>query len=377
MASKSDRGKSKAHAKPLKRLSAQKNDAQKSNAKLQKGPNITSFFKNTPPSKLACPLCGNFIPRFKINDHIDSQCRDFLDETNIQAGTVREQEKTSWPFSKKSPQSPDKEKHGDMPENNQEEKTSPYFKKSGTTRQESPKNISHDKEVKIISLGRLSSKLSKKVLFASEDTQVSVKEETILSEPSSSQKENFDENSSVTSEQLLKNSTLTSQVPPEHLPELEKTDPAKPKAGSLTSDASSSAENAASLRLKKRKNEESPGAGGAPAMQKKTRFLGKRSAKTGCSKQVPDDDVCTSELKGVEQSHITALDEGSDLPQDAGAKTVEQSSPRRPYYLQNFLTVLETVLENKDDCVLFSEEELSSIQRFKMLSGRQCSLVHN
>lgn len=373
MAPKSDKGKSKDHGKPLRRLSAAKKSAQKSNAKLPKGSTITSFFKNIPPSKLACPLCGHFIPRFKINDHIDSQCRDFLEEKDIQAGAVGdgEQEKPSWPFAKNASPSPGQEKHADTHEDNQEEKTSPYFKKSGTTRQESPKNISHAREGRIISLGRLSSKLSKKVLFASEDTEVhstkvSVQEEPIVSEPSGSQKENFDENISVKSEEVQKNSTITSQVPPEN-----STQQTKPKAGSAG--ASRSAEHTASLRLKKRTKEESPGA----ATQKKTRFLGKRSAKTVGPKQLSEDDVGTSELKDVERSQITAKDGGRDLPQDASAMTVEQSSPRRPYYLQNFLTVLETVLQDKDDRVLFSEEELSSIQRFKQLSGREYTLVHN
>ncbi|XP_026783354.3 fanconi-associated nuclease 1 [Pangasianodon hypophthalmus] len=374
MGPKPGRSKSKDHARPLRRLSIAKKDEQKGSAKQPKGPSITSFFRNTPPSKLACSLCGKFIPRFKINEHIDSQCRDFLEENDVQAAAVHgsEQAKTYWPFSNNTPQSPD-EKNASMHENNQDAETSPYFKKSGMTRQESPKKSFHAREGKIVSLGRLSSKLSKKVLVFSENskvhsTQVSIKEEPILSEPSSSQKENFDENVSVKSEHLVMNSALTSQVPTENLPDVEEIEQATPKVKSLGPDASQTAETTASLRLMKRKKEESPGACVAPDMQKKTRYLGKRTAKSGSADPLPEIEVSKSKCKDVERNQIMAPDRGSDLPQDASASFVEQSSPRRPYYLQNFLTVLGTVLENKDDRMLFSEEELSSIQRFKQLS---------
>ncbi|KAG5839385.1 hypothetical protein ANANG_G00204430 [Anguilla anguilla] len=39
---------------------------------------IAAFFNNAPPAKLACPLCGEMVPRFKINEHIDSQCQKFI-----------------------------------------------------------------------------------------------------------------------------------------------------------------------------------------------------------------------------------------------------------------------------------------------------------
>lgn len=375
---KPGRSKSKDHVRPLRRLSVAKKDDQKGNAKLQKGPSITSFFKNTPPSKLACPLCGTFVPRFKINEHIDSQCRDFFEENDIQAAAARDnkQGKTSWPFSNNAPQSSNEEKNASMPENEQDAKTSPYFNKCGMTRQESPKECSSAGEVKIVSLGRLSSKLSKKVLLFSEDskvhsTQMSIKEETILSEPSSSQKENFDENASVKSEHLEVNSTLASQVPTQNLSRVEKIEQATPKVKSLGPNASQTAETTASLRLMKRKKEESPGACVAPNMQKKTRYSGKRTAKSRSADPLPEVEVSKSKCKDVERNHIMTPDRGSDLPRDDSASSVEHGPPRRPYYLQNFLTVLGTVLENKDDRVLFSEEELSSIQRFKQLSGRE------
>ncbi|KAK7891029.1 hypothetical protein WMY93_022992 [Mugilogobius chulae] len=41
---------------------------------------------------------------------------------------------------------------------------------------------------------------------------------------------------------------------------------------------------------------------------------------------------------------------------------------RLPYYLQNFLTVLQAVLENEDDRILFNDEDMSLIHAFEKLS---------
>ncbi|XP_030621183.1 fanconi-associated nuclease 1 [Chanos chanos] len=46
-----------------------------------------------------------------------------------------------------------------------------------------------------------------------------------------------------------------------------------------------------------------------------------------------------------------------------------KEQPRRPYYLRNFLTILDTVLENEDDKELFNTEDLSVIHAFQQLSA--------
>ncbi|KAJ7397432.1 fanconi-associated nuclease 1 [Pitangus sulphuratus] len=45
------------------------------------------------------------------------------------------------------------------------------------------------------------------------------------------------------------------------------------------------------------------------------------------------------------------------------------SSPHHPYYLQNFLLVLKTVLENEDDARLFDEQDMNIISKFYKLSA--------
>ncbi|XP_053318103.1 fanconi-associated nuclease 1 [Spea bombifrons] len=61
--------------RPRKSLSLSKNRAvlspksKKSNSK-----SIVTLFKNAPPAKLSCPLCGEMVPRFGLNSHMDETC---------------------------------------------------------------------------------------------------------------------------------------------------------------------------------------------------------------------------------------------------------------------------------------------------------------
>lgn len=52
------------------------------------------------------------------------------------------------------------------------------------------------------------------------------------------------------------------------------------------------------------------------------------------------------------------------------------SSPGHPYYLQNFLVVLRAVLENEDDVRLFNEQDLNIITKFYKLSGIFFKNIH-
>ena len=121
---------------------------------------ITSFFNNTPPSKLPCPLCGQMVLRFKINEHIDSQCQNLQRDNNDEAASFSSTAVSKLPLSppRNSPKTPDQDDTCLSKEAKEEPKTSPYFKKQ----------ISHEvrrkRVVRTISLGSLSSKLSSKGL---------------------------------------------------------------------------------------------------------------------------------------------------------------------------------------------------------------------
>ena len=66
-------------------------------------------------------------------------------------------------------------------------------------------------------------------------------------------------------------------------------------------------------------------------------------------------------LDEAETSEHSAVEHSKD------SESINRS--RLPYYLRNFRTVLEAVLENKDDRELFNQEDLSSIHAFEKLSG--------
>lgn len=57
---------------------------------------ITSFFNNVPPAKISCPMCGQLVPRYGINKHIDETCQRNCGEIGAIDATLN-------PFRNKSP----------------------------------------------------------------------------------------------------------------------------------------------------------------------------------------------------------------------------------------------------------------------------------
>ncbi|XP_063053132.1 fanconi-associated nuclease 1 [Engraulis encrasicolus] len=139
---------------------------------------ITSFFSNVQPKTFACPLCGVLVPRFRINEHIDTECRQFQKEDN---------EKESVPVSGETPKTPPRnpsspphqagQKTPDKQPNKSPQahagdlKTSPYFKKQQSSQQQhqqeeeaerDSQDVTHRSEV--VRRVSLSSRLSRKSL---------------------------------------------------------------------------------------------------------------------------------------------------------------------------------------------------------------------
>ena len=63
---------------------------------------------------------------------------------------------------------------------------------------------------------------------------------------------------------------------------------------------------------------------------------------------------------------------GDDELYDSPRKRKDSGSPKVPYYLRNFLTILNHVLQSAHNFRLFSEEELSLLRSFSELQGRSC-----
>uniref|UniRef100_A0A8C2AQP2 Fanconi-associated nuclease n=1 Tax=Cyprinus carpio TaxID=7962 RepID=A0A8C2AQP2_CYPCA len=306
-----------------RRLSVAKKNSQKCSAIKQRTSNgggvasIASFFRNTPPCKLACPLCGKLVPRYKINEHIDSQCQTFLGEDLEDALAVSDnkQEKITNTAS-----------NGAVTRNDEKEKSpgekdadmSLYFKKNCVMRQDSSETNLQAKLVKTVGLGSLSSKLSRRALRLSgesemDHTHVSGQEETHDAELSSSQKEN-----------CMKSFVFES------------------KSGGMKNRYKT--ENGHETDVKSDQAEASSDVVPSSESQIKSKTTERKPCTTPANE---------SEVLGVEKAS-----EGS-----------EHQHSRQPYYLQNFRTVLEAVLENEGDRMLFNEDDFSTIHTFQQLSA--------
>ncbi|XP_071007467.1 fanconi-associated nuclease 1 isoform X1 [Oncorhynchus clarkii lewisi] len=420
---------------------------------------ISSFFNNALPPRLPCPLCGQLVPRFRINQHIDSQCQNFQREDGASMDTASACNivTTTKLASSHSPSRRASKDHDPDtgPSCSKEEKpqreanTSPYFKKSGassSSQQVNTREMSSKTVIRPIDIGsRLSSKLSrrglKQRLKSPEDIQSQVDDIITIQESperdrrpedlSSSQKENHlpqgfgdqttclmdTETTNVTVESHSTISLGRPQVESreETLECLESKSEFKLESLSPVVSMAPRPLSYAPSRLNKRKKR------GKAEVSVKTQRMSTRSKKARCEKrdgEEPDDDLTRNKLltsttttadkqHGTEESSTgncdTLLKSSTQVPEeerqrrkvkleeegeqeqeestvtgssdqptepdtDRGTDKQDSESPRLPYYLGNFLTVLEAVLENEDDRMLFNQEDLSAIHGFERLS---------
>ncbi|XP_029290000.1 fanconi-associated nuclease 1 [Cottoperca gobio] len=360
---------------------------------------ITSFFSNQPPPKLACPLCGQMVPRFKINEHIDLQCQNF-ERGDSSAASASNSVVPSIQLSptRNPPKSPELDLK--MEEEVKETKTSPYFKKNNS--QQVRREMKSKSVIRTIDLGSLSSKLSVSYPKVPERTQTEdkhapmyPKKEICSSETlSSSQKENLQSleanQDCVTVIDLTETSTdtLTAMEDPS----------CSDKGRNLEHKASKSKTcqkavtpklNSSSSKLSKRKKG-TTSTGSASGFEKKAKFEGssreldqvvssESKADTTHTDQpeteLPSTTTCDPPLSSEETYEQSAATINSDSLAESGAenitsgRAVESSlPPRLPYYLRNFRTVLQAVLENEDDRSLFDQDDMSLVHAFEKLS---------
>ncbi|XP_062402515.1 fanconi-associated nuclease 1, partial [Sardina pilchardus] len=479
---------------------------------------IATFFSNTPPSKLACPLCGALVPRFKINEHIDTECQKFHQgNENERALPSSTEPKTptlllspqrtcrrtpEQPPGTSSPQrtcrrTPEQPPGTNSPEQSGELKTSPYFKKQQSQQQqevESEKVPEQPKVVRNISLGSLSSRLSRKALtFSGEPTTKQTSRaggtDRHDGELNSSQKENQSELMREAPGPLVNTSewfssqkpAVCKQPPPV---EKEERDPGsvesrsphtspdrcsneslssnrrskeaagdsrpdthtlKPDTHTLKADAHTLKPDAHTLKpdthtlkskLSKRARQrdstgpglhnegsstglglhneqsgtglglhnqgsstgpglhkEQSGTGPGPHNEGSSTGLGlhnegsstgpglhNEGSSTGPGLHNEGSSVARRAAAGVDQEQNSeskqTRDSGTSQPEHLESSTdptqvssEASGSFRKPYYLRNFLSVLEAVMEQEDDRRLFNQEDLAAIHTFQLLSG--------
>nr|XP_020479354.1 fanconi-associated nuclease 1 [Monopterus albus] len=355
---------------------------------------IASFFNSQPPPKLACPLCGQLVPRFRINEHIDLQCQNF-ERRHSSADSAGVNVVPSIQLSSRRNHLKSLDQKNE--EVIRETKTSPYFKKNNF--QQAPREINSKTVVRTIDLGSLSSKLSRRCHKIPESTQTghthaptcSKKETDPCDTLNNSQKENaMIEN--LKDYETVTDLTAASGENPTAVVELscsEKGHNLEHKASKLeTAEKLPTPKlRSSSSRLVKRKKE-TTSTGNMSGIGKRRKFEescreleevlpSESTAETTDTDQlnteVPSSNSCDLLLNSEDIDEKSTAFVNSDSMPEFGAEqpTSGQAvqSSHLPYYLRNFRTVLQAVLENEDDRALFSQDDMSLIHAFEKLSA--------
>ncbi|XP_048828821.1 fanconi-associated nuclease 1 [Brienomyrus brachyistius] len=362
---------------------------------------ISSFFKNAPPAKLACPVCGEMVPRFSINEHIDTSCQRFQRGCEQQAIAVTSGHETVLHSSPQDP-SAGSDLAGSPHAEEKSQSTSPYFKKQETVQLHETKENPADKVIQTVGLGSLSSKLSRKRLKFSVNVEKSCTEAAPQNRNTSEDTNRSDNIGNVethlTSDRDLVPKGAVPQgegegptkkeVTPTFLPPVEVV--SKPLAASSRlskrkaggpgrGSRAQSSDRAAALDSSKRPRHDGVGISAPmenPQLPHRIHTPGTNpSPSTAKGPLAIEDDSPPVDGSEATQATSTVLGAAQAQSETSSAdQSVEEAegkgeSPRLPYYLRNFLMVLETVLENPDDRLLFSEEDHGVVHTFRQLSA--------
>ncbi|NXD22433.1 FAN1 nuclease, partial [Spelaeornis formosus] len=390
---------------------------------------ITSFFNNVPPAKISCPMCGQLVPRYGINKHIDETCQRNHSEIAAIDATLNSCRNKSPPaanlsnnsssyFSKNvlnletSPSKSNSLRAG----RSAAQQTSPYFSRSSSVC--GAGHESQARTVRTVSLGSLSSRLSRRRCLQGRKQVLC--EETDSSPPAvhsacaSAAAVHDDDGDEIDAGQSSQKENLpswrepqeqNSAREPEFQNEINKCgleDLVDTVQVPLLADGSDDERFPSGTRSTKA---EGRSGGGILSRDKFGTSLAIRtSAELISSVQVetqPHTEVTPSEAEvscgtenccSREDAEVLPVEVLEDFendmnpvlletvekaePQDSSGDVLDKiddaisvpSSPGLPYYLQNFLVVLRAVLENEDDVRLFNEQDLNIISKFYKLS---------
>ncbi|XP_058855160.1 LOW QUALITY PROTEIN: fanconi-associated nuclease 1-like [Acipenser ruthenus] len=402
----------------------------------QKTASIVSFFNSTPPAKLACPMCGQMVPRFWINEHIDKQCQKFTNDDGDDVIFVNSVSKNAFEKGSsqeailKSPRSPEKvvdhrASSSSSPNRDaasecavKDKQASPYFKNDFLSQKTEECTA---KVVRTIHLGCLASKLSRKTQrqnsnqHSKEALPEAQKQVGSSSEGTgdacalnSSLKENhcdepLDVMPGCSSEDAKLRDLDMMELPSQNkterriLTEVLNAEVSESSSLPLAAPASrqpvsvSRLNNAremrttvlmllywhtAAVQLRPAVKE------GDPKQNQQQVYLQIVSLKPTNQDENASAAISSMEISKFPGSAETdqlnnfdTVDSQVDtgvtvkIDQGEGNRNLVQEASRLPYYLCNFLTVLQAVLENEDDRQLFSEDDIQSISLFQQLSA--------
>ncbi|KAL4660774.1 fanconi-associated nuclease 1 [Arapaima gigas] len=347
---------------------------------------IASLLLNPPPARLACPLCGEMVPRFSVNQHMDNEC--------VLQGSGTSTETAGEDGCMDSAAPPEGESHStDL-------STSPYFTNHAPLTADTGDSRVQGKVVRTIGLGSLASRLSRRYLNSPGNTSMASLEVKPQSNESS-------QVGGSTGESNAKQWPLTGGT--------------KPGDGITASggvsdigrgDESSQLDLAGKkvtvepLQLRKRKTERLSNQDSSPAtdIDASKRVRCEEESRKGVNVTLSSVISQAASQANTINKETVLLVEGADniragtwgsisvnsteeaasvhyrVTESVGVRTkttktgsnlcekVVTALPRRPYYLSNFLMVLETVMENEDDRLLFNQEDLAVVHAFQQLS---------
>uniref|UniRef100_A0A8C5M5R4 Fanconi-associated nuclease n=1 Tax=Leptobrachium leishanense TaxID=445787 RepID=A0A8C5M5R4_9ANUR len=370
--------------KPRRSLSLSKNRTGTS-PKSKPCSSILTLFENAPPAKLACPLCGEMVPRFGMSKHMDESCPKashdendviLIESQDCVTGPRRAEDNPGIPGNADVTTSPPGKLGGN------EKQVSPYFTKNSPT-----PNTGSLQVMKSLPLGNLSSKLSRKCRsrrasqggnkesdvqdFAKDigDVEKSIldKEEiktskrVILSSKSGNQSEGPEHNTDDAHQNHCPN------PPACHASKSAETLKCKP-----TDHTKASKPNLEECALwtdnsdKKVKHGNVGGNTASPRQCDEPRNMSS-AVDQGEFLTLEDSNILNEFLKPfddeVKKEHLGNGTEAGSL-QESSSEDV-----RHPYYLRNFLMVLNTVMESEEDMSLFNEDDRSILTSFYQLTA--------
>uniref|UniRef100_A0A2K6GN41 Fanconi-associated nuclease n=1 Tax=Propithecus coquereli TaxID=379532 RepID=A0A2K6GN41_PROCO len=414
-------GKSPDKKRPRRSLSISKTKKKSSNS-------IISFFNNAPPAKLACPICSKMVPRYDLNRHLDEMCAN---NSDVQVGPLQAGLKNSNMSTvdltnvvledvtpkKSSPRKTDLiPGQSDSAKMGIKQQTSPYFKSTGDLVCKSQDEL-RNHSVKIISLGSLSSKLSRKYTKAKKS--IAKNEEFASPSPQSydstvvrslvdncseiEEKDQILENSSQKENMFTCDSPKEESIP-EHTVRGSKIKEAESQKecgkSALTPGFSDNALMSFSPDLTLRnklkctpedslvRQESNKGVDGKGVEKceacscEEVEMTVASEAKTQLSHSETNSHSSTNDASKRSNIQELLLKGDSDLKNEItcsipllqesscdGPGQTTQMPPSHPYYLRSFLVVLRAVLENEDDLMLFDEQEKEIVTKFYQLSA--------
>ncbi|XP_005381720.1 PREDICTED: fanconi-associated nuclease 1 [Chinchilla lanigera] len=410
-------GKSPDRKRPRRNLSASKTKSSAS---------IVAYFNNAPPAKLACPICGKMVPRYDLSQHLDEMCA-VTDVTQVgpaRLGLMNSDASTAevasvalegvTPETSSPPKKSLTAGQSGLVEGGVK-RTSPYFKSNNAVVCKNQEEL-RNHNVKMISLGSLSSKLSRRYMkakrslgtseeFASHCPQRSVSTAVRSLADDSSEVEDKDENlNSSQKENIFTCDLVKEENTPECMVNSSKITEADSQKAiqecrkvSCSPGLSGKALTGFSPDLRLGENFKSTSEDGLVKPESIKEVDDRGEKREVCSYEEVEVTVASEVktlLSGSEAKSPSSVNDGSkwrdvqelleddrdlknevvcDVPVEPGPSCDvpgnTAGTPGHPYYLRNFLLVLKAVLENEDDRLLFDDEDKEVIDKFYQLSA--------